>query len=78
MRGLINEVKIPVQELGSQRGEGAYFQRGFIFGRIWYNHMPTLFSVNSWPELDWDKASMHACMHPHMMYLLYFVRLANG
>ena len=23
--GLINEVKIPVQDLGGQRGEGAYF-----------------------------------------------------
>ena len=32
---LINEVKISVHELGGQRGEGAYFRRGLIFGRIW-------------------------------------------
>ena len=32
--GRINEVKRPVQELGGQRGEGAYFRRGLIFGRI--------------------------------------------
>ena len=27
---LINEAKIPVQELGSQRGEGAYFRRELL------------------------------------------------
>ena len=34
--GLINRVKILVQELGGQRGEEASFQRGLIFGRIRY------------------------------------------
>ena len=34
--GLIIEVNIPVQELEGQRGEGAYFRRGLIFGRIRY------------------------------------------
>ena len=33
-RGLINEAKIPVQELVGQTGEGAYFRRGLIFGTI--------------------------------------------
>ena len=28
--------KTPVQELGGQRGEGTYFQRGLIFRRIRY------------------------------------------
>ena len=37
-RGLIIKANIPVQELEGQRGEGAYFRRGFIFGRIWYIH----------------------------------------
>ena len=32
--GLIVEANIPVQELEGQRGEGAYFQKGLIFGRI--------------------------------------------
>ena len=31
-RGLINKVKIPVQELAGQRGEGAYFRMGHILG----------------------------------------------
>ena len=35
-RGLIIEANIPVQELEGQRGEGAYFRRGLIFGRIRY------------------------------------------
>ena len=30
---------MPVQELGGQRGEGAYFQRGLVFGRIRYIHV---------------------------------------
>ena len=30
-RGLINEVKIPVQELGGQRGEGAYFRENTVY-----------------------------------------------
>ena len=34
--GLIIEANIPVQELEGQRGEGAYFRRGLIFGRIRY------------------------------------------
>ena len=34
--GLIIEANIPVQELDGQRGEGAYFRRGLIFGRIRY------------------------------------------
>ena len=34
--GLIIEANVPVQELEVQRGEGAYFQRGLIFGRIRY------------------------------------------
>ena len=34
--GLIIEANIPVQEFEGQRGEGAYFRRGLIFGRIWY------------------------------------------
>ena len=29
--GLINEVKIPVQELGGQRGEGAYFRENTVY-----------------------------------------------
>ena len=29
-RGLINKVKIPVQELGGQKGEGAYFQENTV------------------------------------------------
>ena len=29
--GLIKEGKIPMQELDSQRGEGAYFHRGGLF-----------------------------------------------
>ena len=29
--GLIKEGKIPMQELDSQRGEGAYFHRGAYF-----------------------------------------------
>ena len=33
-RGLIIEANIPMQELEGQRGEGAYFRRGLIFGRI--------------------------------------------
>ena len=32
--GLIIEANIPVQELDGQRGEGDYFRRGLIFGRI--------------------------------------------
>ena len=35
-QGLINKIKILVQELGGQRGEGANFRRGLIFGRIRY------------------------------------------
>ena len=34
--GLIIEANIPVQEFEGQRGEGAYFRRGLIFGRIRY------------------------------------------
>ena len=34
--GLIIEANIPVQEPEGQRGEGAYFRRGLIFGRIRY------------------------------------------
>ena len=34
--GLIIEANIPVQELEDRRGEGAYFRRGLIFGRIRY------------------------------------------
>ena len=37
--GLIIEANIPVQELEGQRGEGAYFRRGLIFGRIRYMYM---------------------------------------
>ena len=29
--GLIDEAKIPVQELGGQRGEGAYFRENTIY-----------------------------------------------
>ena len=29
-QGLINDVKVPVQELGDQRGEGAYFQENTV------------------------------------------------
>ena len=29
-QGLMNEVKIPLQELGGQRGEGAYFQENLV------------------------------------------------
>ena len=32
-RGLINEVKTPVQELEGQRGEGAYFRENTVFIR---------------------------------------------
>ena len=35
--GLIIEANIPVQEVEGQRGEGAYFRRGLIFGRIRYS-----------------------------------------
>ena len=35
--GLIIEANIPVQELEGQRGEGAYFRRGLIFGSIHVN-----------------------------------------
>ena len=34
--GLIIEANTPVQELEGQRGEGAYFRSGLIFGRIRY------------------------------------------
>ena len=31
MGGLISKVKIPVQELGGQRGEGAYFREDTVY-----------------------------------------------
>ena len=44
--GLIIEANIPVQELEGQRGEGAYFRRGLIFGRIRYVKLDhTLYSI---------------------------------
>ena len=36
--GLIIEANIPVQELEGQRGEGAYYRRGLILGRIRYSN----------------------------------------
>ena len=36
--GLINEVKIPVQELGGQRGEGAYFLENTVLRKIYRIH----------------------------------------
>ena len=41
-RGLIIEANIPVQEREGQRGEGAYFRRGLIFGRIRYTCISTV------------------------------------
>ena len=37
--GLIIEASIPVQELEGQRGDGAYFRMGLIFGRIRYYYL---------------------------------------
>ena len=38
-RGLINEVKIPVQERGDQKWEVDDFRRGLMFGRILYTFL---------------------------------------
>ena len=43
-QGLINRVKVPVQELGGQRGEGAYFCENTVhvltyYGLSWCCHV---------------------------------------
>ena len=44
MGGLIHEVKIPVQELGGQRREGAYFRENMV---VVVGHTPLNFNVNA-------------------------------
>ena len=44
--GLIIEANIPVQELEGHRGEGAYFRRGLIFGRIRYMYQSIISGVH--------------------------------
>ena len=45
---------MPVQELEGQRGEGAYFRRGLIFGKIRYYNSFVPSSIRAWNSLEED------------------------
>ena len=45
--GLINKVKMSVQELGDQRGEGPYFLKGIYFLEDTWYYCLTVFSLST-------------------------------